>query len=130
MKRNLLSIPRQISIRMLSAQTYHPPNLSNLPTRWNSLDPPLKEEIQEYLDWQMRGDWRDMSRDELKSAYHIGYGPWGPRSKFQTKDRTGQTDINIPYLVIRGLFNIALFSAVGVAMVNINRDKQNKNTSV
>lgn len=76
----------------------------------------------------MKGDWQEMSLMEKQGAYYIGYGKWGPRSK-TTKDsrnsrNSSNQQINIPYLTIRGLFNLALFSAVGVAVINWKRDKE------
>lgn len=114
------------SQKYASSAVYHPPTLTNIPKRWNSLPQPLKEEIQEYLDWQMKGDWQEMTPEEKQAGYYISYGTWGPRSKATQKDTNSNQQINIPYLVIRGLFNVALFSAVGVAMVNLKRDKQTR----
>lgn len=112
------------------SDVYHPPSLINIPQRWRSLPQPLQREIQEYLDWQMTGDWNRMSREEMQSAYYVSYGSWGPRARYKGPigrgaETTGSNQqINIPYLVIRALFNLALFSAVGVAMVNVKRDKK------
>lgn len=126
---------RQCSYRYVSDHSviYHPPSLKNIPTRWSSLSIPLREEIQEYLDWQMTGDWRDMTTDEKQSIYYISYGAWGPRAKHTpNKEKTSTNQVNnihnkqisIPYLVIRGLFNLVLFSAVGVSILNLKKDKQ------
>lgn len=108
-----------------TSSVYHPPSLTNIPQRWESLPLPLKEEMQEYIDWQMKGAWQEMPLLEKQAAYYISYGTWGPRSK-TTEDplQSSKQQINIPYLTIRGLFNLALFSAVGVAMINWKKDKE------
>ena len=110
---------------------YHPPSLKNIPRRWNNLSTSIKEEIQEYLDWQMTGDWRDMTIEEKKCVYYISYGSWGPRStgipskdKAYSNSNNSNEQMNIPYLVIRGLFNLVLFSALGVCIINLQKDKQ------
>ncbi|KAK5781332.1 hypothetical protein RI543_001173 [Arxiozyma heterogenica] len=130
-------IMRQWSYRYISGNSviYHPPSLKNIPTKWNQLSIPLKEEIQEYLDWQMTGDWRDMSANEKQSIYYISYGSWGPRGNqilnikrifTNFGNNNNGTQVNISYLVIRGLFNLALVSAVGVSILNLKKDKQLK----
>lgn len=78
---------------------------------------PLKEEIVEYLTWRMEDDWRMMTMKETEAAYFISYGNWGPRSP------SGQGQVSPTYLIWKGLFNVILFLALGVSIINLKRDK-------
>ncbi|QLL33051.1 hypothetical protein HG536_0D05720 [Torulaspora globosa] len=111
-----LAAPRQV--RLLSGIGYIPPKLDELSKRWPEMSGPLKEEIVEYLTWRMEDSWKTMPREEIKAAYFISYGPWGPRSP------SGQGQLSPAFLVWKGLFNAILFLALGVSIVNLKRDKE------
>lgn len=99
-----------ISFRLVSTIEYSPPPLSNLDLKiWNKTSPPVREEIIEYLQWKMEDDWHEVTKDEVKAAYFISYGIWGPRSSPGSNDSHFQTSSE---LIVRGLASIVLFTAL------------------
>lgn len=125
----LLLSCRQRIIRLAStealADEYIPPReLSEVATKWTTWKRrALKEEIIEYLDWKMEDDWKLMSLEEKRACYFIGYGNWGPRAaKIGTKPETAP--VSVSYLLMRSVFNLLLFGAVGVSILNLQKDKK------
>lgn len=114
----LARVGRPRKVRFLSGIAYTPPKLDNLSQRWSGINAPLKEEIVEYLTWRMEDSWKGMSPKEVEAAYFISYGPWGPRSA------SGQGQVSPTFLIWKGLFNVILFMALGVSIVNLKRDKE------
>ncbi|VVT46528.1 uncharacterized protein SAPINGB_P001258 [Magnusiomyces paraingens] len=83
-------------------RTYEPnpevPILDNLASRWDKMDSLDQEEIVLYLEDRMRGDWKEMSDLEKKSALFVAYGPWGPRA--QTKDSRSGYEIFVKIVLV------------------------------
>lgn len=99
---------------------YTPPDLSQIDKQWTTkkIKISLKEEIQEYLVWKMGDDWKNMATDDIKAAYYISYGKWGPRGD-------GDTLMNNPiYVVLKSTFTVLLFAAIGVSVINLRNDKK------
>ncbi|CAR31062.1 hypothetical protein ZYGR_0P03680 [Zygosaccharomyces rouxii] len=107
---------KPLARRSASSLSYTPPSMVDLPSRWSTMNPQLQEEITEYLTWKMEDSWKLMTVDELKASYYISYGQWGPR---------GKTDIQLTptMLIWKGLFSTLLFTALGVSLINLKRDK-------
>ncbi|CCK68492.1 Mtc3p KNAG_0B00430 [Huiozyma naganishii CBS 8797] len=103
-----------------STTEYTPPDAINrAPEEWDRLLPAVQEEIKEYIDWTMTGDWRDMPARDTRYAYYLSYGSWGPRSPHGTA-RTASG----AYIASRMLFNATLFAAVCVSLINWRRDRR------
>lgn len=113
----LTRVSRQTQLRLLTSIAYTPPDLIDLPRRWTQISPPVKDEMREYLTWKMEDDWKGMTIEEIKAIYYISYGGWGPRAA------NGGSQMSPTYLVWKGLFNIVLFAALGVSVLNLKRDK-------
>ncbi|CCF60338.1 hypothetical protein KAFR_0J02740 [Kazachstania africana CBS 2517] len=112
--RVLRALEHSVSCRNYSA-VYRPPNLHDLPRRWLTLDYDTKDEIREYLSWQMEEQWPVMSRDEMKAAYFVNYED--PQTAQQT---TGP----FPYLFMRLLFNITLVGTVTLSLIEYKNDRR------
>lgn len=81
------------------------------------MSPLVKEEIVEYLTWSMEGDWKKMALKEVQASYYVSYGEWGPRSS------AGDVQTSPTFLIWKSLFNVILFLALGVSVLNLKRDK-------
>lgn len=91
--------------------------MHDLSKKWPKMNPLLKEEIIEYLEWKMEGDWKLVPKEEVRAMHYLSYGDWGPRSP------SGQTPTSPTFLIWKGLFNTILFLALGVSIINLKRDK-------
>lgn len=89
----------------------------DLPSRWSTMSPQLQEEITEYLAWKMEDSWKLMTVEELRASYFISYGAWGPRGK-------PGVQLTPIMLIWKGLFSSLLFTALGVSLINLRKDKQ------
>lgn len=108
--------------RMSTLQQYTPPDISSFDTQtWCKMNKDLREEIIEYLDWKMEGNWNQMGKDELRAAYIIGFGKWGPRATKGSKE--DQQDMSTPEIIVRGIFSSILFTALGICVLNYQKDK-------
>ncbi|GAV54634.1 hypothetical protein ZYGR_0AN01020 [Zygosaccharomyces rouxii] len=108
---------KQLTKRPASSLSYTPPSMVDLPSRWLTMSPQLQEEITEYLVWKMEDSWKLMTVDEIKASYYISYGTWGPRVK-------SGIQLTPMLLIWKGLFSTLLFTALGVSLINLKRDKQ------
>lgn len=104
--------------RYLSSVMYTPPNISDLPRKWATMNPSLKEEIIEYIGWKMEDSWTTLPLNEVKASYYISYGEWGPRSS------AGGGQVDPTYFIWKGLFSSTLFLALGVSLFNMRKDKK------
>lgn len=111
---------RYIMRRSLSTQPiYTPPDLSNLTVqRWNILHRDIKDEVIEYLEWKMKEDWSKLTADEVKASYLVSFGEWGPRSFTHSQSQTDSST-----LIIKSIFSVVLFAAVGVSIINYTNDR-------
>lgn len=115
----ILVLKRHNIVRRTFAQiSYNPPDVSEIASKWRTLQPLLKEEIIEYLNWKMEDNWDKMSKNEMKAVYYISYGDWGPRSS------SGTGQLPPSYLIWKSLFSGILFTALGVSVTNMIKDKR------
>ncbi|AOW07751.1 YALIA101S03e05490g1_1 [Yarrowia lipolytica] len=63
------------------------PSTLNIPKRWPKMATDEQQDVVDYLEDQMRGDWKIMTPEEKQAAYYIYFGPWGPREPNQDPDR-------------------------------------------
>ncbi|KAM3160389.1 hypothetical protein ACU8KH_04517 [Lachancea thermotolerans] len=128
LRRNLGCLRRGTShvpacLRSLSHTSYEPPRIDDLTgEKWIKLEKDVKEEIMEYLDWKMEGDWREMSADERRASYFVSFGQWGPRAKPGSKE--AQLQMTGAEIILRGVFSGVLFMAVAVSFMNYQNDKR------
>lgn len=108
---------RHLLKRPVSYLSYTPPSMVDLPSRWSTMSPQLQEEITEYLAWKMEDSWKLMTVEELRASYFISYGAWGPRGKLEVQ-------LTPIMLIWKGLFSSLLFTALGVSLINLRKDKQ------
>ncbi|AMD22684.1 HHL086Wp [Eremothecium sinecaudum] len=108
--------------RFLATVSYQPPDFTNLNVAsWNRMKQPIRDEISEYLAWKMEDSWHNVTKEEMKAAYFISFGKWGPRAASGSKD--AQMQMSTPEIIVRGLSSMILFTAVIVAIMNYKQDK-------
>ncbi|CUS24201.1 LAQU0S14e02476g1_1 [Lachancea quebecensis] len=109
--------------RGVSCTSYEPPQIDGLTSKkWVKLEKEVKEEIMEYLDWKMEGDWKAMPASEKKASYFVSFGEWGPRAKPGSKE--AQLQMTGAEIILRGVFSGVLFMAVAVSIMNYQKDRQ------
>lgn len=109
---------KQLVKRTASSLSYTPPSMVDLPSRWSAMNPQLQEEITEYLVWKMEDPWKSMNIDERRAIYYISYGNCGPRGS------NSGVQLTPMMLIWKGLFSTLLFTALGISLVNLKKDKQ------
>lgn len=80
-----------------------------------------REEVNEYLDWRMEESWKNLNKQDKQCAYYIAFGEWGPRAKKGSKE--DQLEMNGPELILKAMFSLTLFLALGFAFPNYKKDK-------
>lgn len=88
---------------------------------WLHMNRDTREEINEYLDWRMEEPWKNLDLNDKRCAYYIAYGEWGPRAKKGSKE--DQIEMNGPELILKAMFSLTLFLALGFAFPNYKKDK-------
>ncbi|CAH02643.1 Mtc3p [Kluyveromyces lactis] len=103
-------------------EVYSPPDMSKLVQGgWLHMNRDTREEINEYLDWRMEEPWKNLDLNDKRCAYYIAYGEWGPRAKKGSKE--DQIEMNGPELILKAMFSLTLFLALGFAFPNYKKDK-------
>ncbi|AET38289.1 Mtc3p Ecym_2572 [Eremothecium cymbalariae DBVPG len=109
--------------RTLSTTSYEPPDFKNLTaSSWMQKETSIQEEITEYLDWRMTDSWKTLTPDEIKAAYVISYGEWGPRAPQGSK--LAQVQMTGPEIILRVITSMVLFTALGIVVLNYKTDKK------
>ncbi|TID20173.1 cytochrome c oxidase polypeptide 5 [Venturia nashicola] len=88
-----------------SAHAISNPELANIEKRWEEMPPQEQAELWMNLRDRMKAPWTELTIQEKKAAYHIAFGPHGPRAEAPP----GEGLKILKYVTIGVGFSLALF---------------------
>ena len=70
---------RLIGTRFIQTKALSKAALTDLPERWENMPNLEQKEIADNLIERQKLPWKSLNKDEIKAAWYISYGEWGPR---------------------------------------------------
>ncbi|KAI1006063.1 hypothetical protein K3495_g2156 [Podosphaera aphanis] len=67
--------------QMRQAHAISTPTLVDIEKRWEKMPPQEQAELWMALRDRMKSNWAELTHQEKKAAYHLAFGPHGPRAE-------------------------------------------------